>query len=116
MQATIRTINAAGIREIAEFLAARHKLGADNFTAAMLSAWAADAEFQMSEGNTPTIEIRAADSVSGHADALPDYDADAPGALRAALDDQRIAPTVRRLQALGQVSVGMCSTWEFVEL
>lgn len=68
MQATIRTINAAGIREIAEFLAARHKLGADNFTAAMLSAWAADAEFQMSEGNTPTIEIRAADSVSGHAE------------------------------------------------
>lgn len=49
-------------------------------------------------------------------DALPDYDADAPGALRAALDDQRIAPTVRRLQALGQVSVGMCSAWEFVEL
>lgn len=26
------------------------------------------------------------------------------------------APTVRELQALGAVSVGMCSAWEFVEL
>ena len=25
-------------------------------------------------------------------------------------------PTVRELQALGQVRVGMCSAWEFVEL
>lgn len=50
------------------------------------------------------------------ADALPDYDQDAPGALRSALDDDRIGPTVRRLQALGEVSAGMCSCWEFVEL
>lgn len=49
-------------------------------------------------------------------DALDDFDPDVPGALVAALDDQRLAPTVRRLQALGQVSVGMCSCWEFVEL
>lgn len=49
-------------------------------------------------------------------DALPDYDADAPGALAAAIDDQRLAPAVRRLQALGQVHVGMCGGWEFVEL
>lgn len=48
-------------------------------------------------------------------DALPDYEADAPGALAAAINDQRLAPTVRRLQALGQVRVGMCGGWEFVE-
>lgn len=50
------------------------------------------------------------------ADALPDYDPDEPGALAAAVSDDRLAPAVRRLQALGQVSVGMCSAWEFVEL
>lgn len=49
-------------------------------------------------------------------DALPDYDPDQRGALQAALNDDRLGPTVRRLQALGQVSVGMCSAWEFVEL
>ena len=49
-------------------------------------------------------------------DALPGYDPDVPGALAAAINDQRLAPTVRGLQALGQVSVGMCSAWEFVEL
>lgn len=50
------------------------------------------------------------------ADALPDYDPDQRGALQAALNDDRLGPTVRRLQALGQVSVGMCSAWEFVGL
>ena len=49
-------------------------------------------------------------------DALEGYDQDEPGMLQAALDDQRLGPTVRRLQALGEVSVGMCSAWEFVEL
>ena len=49
-------------------------------------------------------------------DALPDYDPDQRGALAAALNDDRLGPTVRRLQALGKVSVGMCSSWEFVEL
>ena len=49
-------------------------------------------------------------------DALPDFDPDQPGALMRAIDDPRLAPTVRRLQALGQVSVGMLSCWEFVEL
>lgn len=47
-------------------------------------------------------------------DALPDFDPDAP--LIAALDDTRLAPTVRRLQSLGQVSFGMLSCWEFIEL
>ncbi len=49
-------------------------------------------------------------------DALPDYDPDQRGALAAALNDDRLGPTVRRLQALGKVSAGMCSSWEFVEL
>ena len=49
-------------------------------------------------------------------DVLPDLDLEFPGALHAALDDVRLAPTVRRLQALGQVSFGMLSCWEFVEL
>jgi hypothetical protein len=50
------------------------------------------------------------------ADALPDFDSDAPGALATAVADARLAPTVRRLQALGQLSFGMVSCWEFVEL
>lgn len=65
MQASIRTINAAGIQEIENFLAFHHKKG-HHVTDDMLSAWAADAEFQMGEGNSPTIEIRSWDAVSGH--------------------------------------------------
>lgn len=49
------------------------------------------------------------------ADALPDFSGERSD-LPAALDDQRLAPTVRRLQALGQVHVGMLSAWEFCEL
>ena len=68
MQTTIRTINSVGIAEIHAFLAASHKYGGDHFTADMLRAWAADAEFQMDEGNSPTIEIKSWDAVSGHAE------------------------------------------------
>lgn len=50
------------------------------------------------------------------ADALPDFDPDAPGAVLAAINSPAIAPAVRRLQALGAVHVGMCSAWEFCEL
>lgn len=32
------------------------------------------------------------------------------------LADARLGPTVRYMQALGEVSVGMCSCYEFVEL
>jgi len=60
-----RTVNDIGLAEIHEFLAANHRLGGDHFTPDMLRAWAADAEFQMSEGNPPRIEIRAADCVHG---------------------------------------------------
>lgn len=65
MQTTIRTINRVGTAEIHAFLAANHKYGGDHFTADMLRAWAEDAEFQMSEGNSPTIEIKSWDAVSG---------------------------------------------------
>ena len=60
------TVNADGLAEIAAFLAAHHKKGGDHFTTDMLSAWAADAERQLGDGNTATIEIRSWDTVSGH--------------------------------------------------
>ena len=60
------TVNAAGLSEIAAFLAAHHKKGGDHFTTDMLSAWASDAERQLGDGNTATIEIRSWDTVSGH--------------------------------------------------
>ena len=65
MQVSIQTINSTGIQEIHAFLSECHKLGCDHFTPAMLRAWAEDAEFQMSEGNSPTIEIKSWDAVSG---------------------------------------------------
>jgi hypothetical protein len=49
-------------------------------------------------------------------DALPDFDPEAPGALVKALADERLSPAVRQLQALGQVSIGMLSCWDFIEL
>ncbi len=49
-------------------------------------------------------------------DALPDFDPDAPNALVQALADERLGPSVRQLQALGRVSFGMLSCWEFIEL
>lgn len=61
------TVNAAGLAEIKEFLAANHRLGGDHFTDDMLQAWAADAEFQLAEGNSATIEIKSWDSVRGAA-------------------------------------------------
>jgi len=66
-EAIMSTVNEIGIIEIKEFLAANHKKGGDHFTDSMLSAWAADAEDQMHQGNPPTIEIRSFDSVSGAA-------------------------------------------------
>ncbi len=67
----VRTVNTVGIREIGEFLGVRFKkavnsgTGADYFDSSMLAAWAADAEFQLGEGNPPLIEIKGVDSVSG---------------------------------------------------
>ena len=70
-----RTVNATGMEEIKEFLADRHKLGGDHFTSDMLRAWAADAEFQLAEGNSPTIEISSRDSASGRTETYTISDA-----------------------------------------
>ena len=47
------------------------------------------------------------------ADVLPDFDGQH---VAARLDDALLGPTVRRLQALGEVHAGMLSCWEFVPL
>ena len=36
--------------------------------------------------------------------------------IRGLLENEKIGPTVRELQALGEVHVGMCSCYEFVEI
>lgn len=46
-------------------------------------------------------------------DVLPDFE---PDRLQTAINDERLAPTVRRLQVLGDLSIGMLSCWEFVKL
>lgn len=69
------TVNAAGLAEIKEFLEDKHKLGGDHFNSDMLRAWAADAEFQLAEGNTPSIEISSRDSVSGRTETYTISDA-----------------------------------------
>ena len=66
MQATTYTVNEQGLDEIKKFLAANHKKGGDHFDRDMLLAWAADAEFQLAEGNPATIEIRSWDSIHGY--------------------------------------------------
>ena len=48
-------------------------------------------------------------------DVVPEFDP-GRGFNRNFLTDQRLGPTVRGLQALGTVHVGMCSCWEFCEL
>ena len=57
-------INAEGLAQIATFLRNNHRKG--DFTISQLNAWAADAEFQLDEGNPATIEIPARHSVTGH--------------------------------------------------
>ena len=65
MQASIKTINATGLKEIHAFLAENHKLGGEHFTPAMLRAWAEEAEFSLAECNDAGIEIKPWDSVWG---------------------------------------------------
>lgn len=72
----MKIINKTGLFEIAEFLIAHHKSGqaiADKVT--RLSAWADQAEFQLSEGNPATIEIKSWDSLSGHTETFTVSDA-----------------------------------------
>lgn len=61
----MKKINEKGLKEIEQFLAENHKKGP--FSREMLLAWVADAEFQLAEGNSASIEIRAWDSVHGRA-------------------------------------------------
>lgn len=49
------------------------------------------------------------------ADAVTEGGPHAAFFVRTWLASAEAAPIVRELQALGQVSVGMCSCWEFVE-
>ena len=63
--ATNYTVNATGLKEIHNFLAKNHKYGGDHFDASMLRAWAADAEFSLSEGNGADIELRSWDCALG---------------------------------------------------
>ena len=67
MQVANYTVNEQGLAEIKEFLANNHTKGGDHFDRSMLLAWAADAEFQLSEGNSATIEIKSWDSIRGYA-------------------------------------------------
>jgi hypothetical protein len=63
---TQRTVNDNGLAQIAEFLSANadrtFTLKHDRHA---LQAWAADAEFQIGEGNTPSIEISHIASIHG---------------------------------------------------
>jgi hypothetical protein len=66
MKYTNYTVNENGLNQIHQFLAEHHKKGGDHFDRSMLRAWAADAEFQLAEGNPASIELRSFDAVSGH--------------------------------------------------
>jgi hypothetical protein len=48
-------------------------------------------------------------------DVLPEFDEDDEPS-HAMLSDARLGPSIRHLQALGSVHVGMLSSWQFVEL
>ena len=48
-------------------------------------------------------------------DALADFDDEVDG-VDAALTDPRLWPTLRLLQSMGEIHIGMCSCYEFVEL
>lgn len=61
-------ITPAGLAEISSILRQNHQSFLNEApTAEQLSAWAADAEFQLGEGNRASIEIKAHNHVSGYA-------------------------------------------------
>ena len=64
----VRTINENGLAQIAQFLSDNiaREFTLENDRAA-LHAWAADAEYQMGEGNPACIEISAVASIHGRA-------------------------------------------------
>ena len=49
-------------------------------------------------------------------DVIEDINEEDESAVYAALDDERLGPAVRYLSTLGEVSVGMCSCYEFIVL
>jgi hypothetical protein len=50
-------------------------------------------------------------------DIIPEYDEnDGEDAMKNAIADSCLAPAVREMQALGEMSIGMLSSWEFVEM
>ncbi len=64
------TVNEKGINEIKEFLANHHKKYQGEIYREQLNAWVREAEFQISEGNPASIEIKSWDSISGHTEEL----------------------------------------------
>ena len=65
----MKTVNEYGRMEIKEFLQNNHKYFINREISCndtMLYAWTEDAEFQMQEGNTPTIEIPGYQSTKGY--------------------------------------------------
>ncbi|TAL87483.1 MAG: hypothetical protein EPN46_03910 [Candidimonas sp.] len=61
-------ITPAGLAEISDILRQKHKTFLNVApTAEQLSAWAAEAEFQLGEGNPASIEIKARDHINGWA-------------------------------------------------
>ena len=63
-------INTTGLNQIAAALGQFHKLGQDHFTAAMLNAWAAEAEESFDNGNGMCFEIKSWDSTTGCTEAV----------------------------------------------
>ncbi len=61
----MKYINSQGIEEIYNFLIQRSKIDEDQLTHSMLQAWANDAEFQLNDGNPPSIELKSWQSISG---------------------------------------------------
>jgi hypothetical protein len=49
-------------------------------------------------------------------DVCPGFYSGDAAQLPALVAGDQLGPTVRQLQALGSVHVGMCSCWEFIEL
>ncbi len=60
-----KTINEKGLQQIHDFLGEYHKKGYEHFNREMLQAWAADAEFQLSEGNPASIELKSWECITG---------------------------------------------------
>jgi len=61
-----KEVNEYGVQQIRQFLVDNHKRG-DALTDDQVKAWVEGAEFQLAEGNAPTVEIAAAHSVNGYA-------------------------------------------------